>query len=192
MGFPIGKLVVATNENDILHRFFDSGDYSRGTIHFTATPAMDIQVASNFERLLYYRTSGDVGRVARYMNEFTESGKVILEDLAVDDLFLSTSISSSDSLEILQGVKENYGYLLDPHSAVGYAAARQFMSGIDLPIVTVATAHPAKFPEALALAGIDPVSIHPKLESLKGLPVRKKRFRPEEETIKEFITANVG
>ena len=66
------------------------------------------------------------------------------------------------------------------------------MNMIDQPIVAVATAHPAKFPEALALAGIDPVSIHPKLESLKGLPVRKKRFRPEEETIKEFITASVG
>ena len=192
MGFPIGKLVVATNENDILHRFFHSGDYSRGTIHFTATPAMDIQVASNFERLLYYRTSGDVGRVVRYMNEFAKSGKVILEDLEVDDLFLSTSISSSESLEILQAVREKYGYLLDPHSAVGYAAARQFMNVIDHPIVTVATAHPAKFPEALALAGIDPVSVHPKLESLKGLPVRKKLFRPEEEKIKAFITASVS
>ena len=192
MGFPIGKLVVATNENDILHRFFDNGDYSRGTIHFTATPAMDIQVASNFERLLYYQTSGDVGRVSRYMNEFSESGKVILEDLESDDLFLSTSISSSESLGILQGVREKYGYLLDLHSAVGYAAASQFMSVIGQPIVTVATAHPAKFPEALALAGIDPVSIHPKLESLKGLPVRKKLFRPEEETIKEFITASVS
>ena len=192
MGFPIGNLVVATNENDILHRFFHSGDYSRGTIHFTTTPAMDIQVASNFERLLYYLTSGDVGRVDRYMNEFAEFGKVSLNDLEADDLFLSTSISSSESLEMLQGVREKYGYLLDPHSAVGYAAASQFISVIDKPIVTVATAHPAKFPEALALAGIDPVSIHPKLESLKGLPVRKKLFRPEEATIKEFITASVS
>ena len=105
---------------------------------------------------------------------------------------MSNSVSSSESLEILQGVKEKYDYLLDPHSAVGYSAATQFMNMIDQPIVAVATAHPAKFPEALALAGIDPVSIHPKLESLKGLPVRKKRFRPEEETIKEFITASVG
>ena len=191
MGFPIGKLVVATNENDILHRFFSSGDYSRGTIHFTTTPAMDIQVASNFERLLYYRVSGDAVRVTRYMNEFAESGKVILEDLDTDDLFLSTSVSSSESLEVIQSVKDKYDYLLDPHSAVGYTAATQFMSIIDQPIVAVATAHPAKFPEALALAGIDPVSIHPKLESLKGLPIRRELFRPEEETIKEFIATSV-
>ena len=191
MGFPIGKLVVATNENDILHRFFSSGDYSRGTIHFTTTPAMDIQVASNFERLLYYRVSGDAVRVTRYMNEFAESGKVILEDLDTDDLFLSTSVSSSESLEVIQSVKDKYDYLFDPHSAVGYTAAAQFMSIIDQPIVAVATAHPAKFPEALALAGIDPVSIHPKLESLKGLPIRRELFRPEEETIKEFITTSV-
>ena len=88
MGFPIAKLVVATNENDILHRFFSSGDYSRGTIHFTTTPAMDIQVASNFERLLYYRVSGDAGRVTRYMNEFAESGKVILEYLKIGGIML--------------------------------------------------------------------------------------------------------
>ena len=75
---------------------------------------------------------------------------------------------------------------------MGYSAATQFSSIIDQPIVAVATAHPAKFPEALALAGIDPVSIHPKLESLKGMPIRRELMLPEEDTIKEFIVTSVG
>ena len=187
MGFPIGKLIVATNENDILHRFFDSGDYSRGETHFTLSPAMDIQVASNFERYLYYRTDCDSALVGRFMAEFANSGKVSMQVLLTDEPFCSTTVKNGEMLDALRSVKKNSGYLLDPHSAVGYVAANEFSGQLSLPVVTVATAHPAKFPEAIKQAGIDSVAVHQKLESLKNLPTQRELFPADEAIVKDFL-----
>ena len=187
MGFPVDRLIVATNENDILHRFFDRGDYSRGETHFTLSPAMDIQVASNFERYLYYLTDCDSARVGRCMAEFANSGKVSMEGPLTDEPFCSATVKNAEMLDALRTVKQNLGYLLDPHSAVGYVAANRFSKELSLPVVTVATAHPAKFPEAIAQAGIDPVAVHQKLEALKNLPTQREIFSADEAVVKNFI-----
>ncbi len=187
MGFPIGKLIVATNENDILHRFFDSGHYSRGETHFTLSPAMDIQVASNFERYLYYRTDCDSALVGRSMAEFTNSGTVTMQRPLTDEPFCSTTVKNGEMLDAMRSVKKNSGYLLDPHSTVGYVAAKQFAGELSLPIVTVATAHPAKFPEAIKRAGLDLVPVHQKLQELKNLPTQRELFAADEALVKDFI-----
>ena len=187
MGFPVDRLIVATNENDILHRFFDRGDYSRGETHFTLSPAMDIQVASNFERYLYYLTDCDSARVGRFMAEFANLGKVSMEGPLTDESFCSVTVKNAEMLDALRTVKQNLGYLLDPHSAVGYVAANRFSKELSLPVVTVATAHPAKFPEAIAQAGIDPVAVHQKLEALKNLPTQREIFSADEAVVKNFI-----
>ena len=187
MGFPVDRLIVATNENDILHRFFDRGDYSRGETHFTLSPAMDIQVASNFERYLYYLTDCDSARVGRFMAEFANSGKVSMEGPLTDEPFCSATVKNAEMLDALRTVKQNLGYLLDPHSAVGYVAANRFSKELSLPVVTVATAHPAKFPEAMTQAGVDPVAEHQKLEALKSLPTQREIFAADEALVKNFI-----
>ena len=187
MGFPVDRLIVATNENDILHRFFDRGDYSRGETHFTLSPAMDIQVASNFERYLYYLTDCDSARVGRFMAEFANSGKVSMERPLMDEPFCSATVKNAEMLDALRTVKQNLGYLLDPHSAVGYVAANRFLKELSLPVVTVATAHPAKFPEAMTQAGVDPVAVHQKLEALKSLPTQREIFAADEALVKNFI-----
>ena len=187
MGFPVDRLIVATNENDILHRFFDRGDYSRGETHFTLSPAMDIQVASNFERYLYYLTDCDSARVGRCMAEFANSGKVSMERPLMDEPFCSATVKNAEMLDALRTVKQNLGYLLDPHSAVGYVAANRFLKELSLPVVTVATAHPAKFPEAMTQAGVDPVAVHQKLEALKSLPTQREIFAADEALVKNFI-----
>ena len=187
MGFPVDRLIVATNENDILHRFFDRGDYSRGETHFTLSPAMDIQVASNFERYLYYLTDCDSARVGGFMAEFANSGKVSMEGPLTDEPFCSATVKNAEMLDALRTVKQNLGYLLDPHSAVGYVAANRFSKELSLPVVTVATAHPAKFPEAMTQAGVDPVAVHQKLEALKSLPTQREIFAADEALVKNFI-----
>jgi threonine synthase len=187
MGFPIDKLIVATNENDILHRFFQNGDYSRGPTHFTLSPAMDIQVASNFERYLYYQSGCDTAQLGRFMDEFNHSGKVTLQGLSKDEMLVSTAVNSNEMLEALRDVKRRSGYLLDPHSAVGFVAANRFLRELKTPMVTVATAHPAKFPDAIEKAGIEPVAVHQKLEKLKNLPTKRKIFAADQALIKGYI-----
>ncbi len=169
MGFPISRLVLATNENDILARFFETGVYKRGTVQYTESPSMDIQSASNLERFLYYLFAEDGERVTRFMKRFYECGEARLEPAERDhlnDAIRGVCINREEMRATIKAVHEQSGYVLDPHSAIGVAAARKIGRefGHATP-VCLATAHPAKFPETLhKIIGEWPR--HPRLDAL--------------------------
>ena len=152
MGLPIAKLIVATNVNDILHRALADGDYSAGTVTPTAAPSMDIQVSSNFERLLFDLNGRDGVAMAEQMAGFEATKAMTLTNAQREGaaaLFTSARADADDMAQAIRWGWEAAGELIDPHTAIGIHAARA--SGIDksIPIVTLATAHPAKFPEAV-------------------------------------------
>ena len=153
MGLPIAKLIVATNVNDILHRALSGGDYSASKVVETATPSMDIQVSSNFERLLFDLGGRDGAALGKQMTGFETSKAMRLTNAQREGaagLFTSRRVDADDMALAMRWAHERAGQVVDPHSAVGLSAALQ--SDLDLPIVTLATAHPAKFRDAVERA----------------------------------------
>ncbi len=156
MGLPVAKLVVATNENDILARFFASGRYERGTVVPTTSPSMDIQVASNFERLLLELDGGDAARTRGRMQGFAQSGGIAL-DGPLPGLFAGGGADQAEVAATIASTLRATGELVDPHTAVGLAVAARNEPEAGVPMVTLATAHPAKFPDAVVAAtGVEP------------------------------------
>jgi threonine synthase len=160
IGLPIAQLIVATNRNDILARFFAEGVYRAGEVAPTMSPSMDIQVASNFERLLYDLCEGDGAAVARLLGEFAARGSLRLPDDALGrarELFDAARVDEDETAATMAEVLRATGQLVDPHTAVGINAGRARRLDPSTPLVMLATAHPAKFPEAVAKAtGIRP------------------------------------
>ncbi|MEY4270241.1 MAG: hypothetical protein RLZZ58_1457 [Pseudomonadota bacterium] len=155
MGLPVAQLIVATNVNDILHRALSSGDYSAGLVTPTAAPSMDIQVSSNFERLLFDLAGRDGAALAAMMAGFeTTRAMTIPQDMiaGAQGLFTSARIDADGMTLALRRAWEGSGELLDPHTAIGYAAATAVDLPADIPVVTLATAHPAKFRDAVERA----------------------------------------
>jgi len=188
MGFPIERLILATNENDILSVFFNTGVYQRGEVRFTVTPAMDIQVASNFERYLYYLLGEDSARLRQFMSDFTASGYAALPAAPGDGDFSATAIDVQDTLAIIRDIYRTHGYLADPHTAVGLAAAARFEA--TGPKICLATAHPAKFPDSVNEAVGADVARHPSLEGLRGLPTRRTEIPATIDAVKAFLNAH--
>ncbi|XOV83920.1 MAG: threonine synthase [bacterium] len=189
MGFPIDRLLVATNENDILARFFATGEYARGDVHFTLSPAMDIQVASNFERFLYYYFDKDTARLKDFMQAFSSTGEASLGGGPPDaDFMQATAVNTEQTLAAVKHVYEQFNYVLDPHTAVGYAACEVFRQTVHAPLVCVATAHPAKFPDAVHQAAPDALARHPSLDALAGLPSNKQVIPATIEAVKQVIS----
>lgn len=152
MGLPVARLIVATNVNDILHRALSSGDYSQGQVTPTATPSMDIQVSSNFERLLFDLGGRDGRAMAEQMKGFEATRAMRLTNIQVQGaakLFSSSRVDGDDMSIAMRWANEAAGQVIDPHSAVGLAAARNSDVDPAIPMVTLATAHPAKFPDAV-------------------------------------------
>ena len=147
MGLPINKLIVATNENDILHRAITKGDYISKEVRETLSPSMDIQLASNFERLIYYVNNSNSEKTAEIMKKVKLNSYQIeksnLEIIQKD--FLSESCNEKETLEIIKKIYEENDMVLDPHTAIGVGAARK-LSLHDC--IVLSTAHPCKFPEA--------------------------------------------
>ncbi len=160
MGLPIERLIVATNVNDILHRALSEGDYSAGTVTPTAAPSMDIQVSSNFERLLFDVGGRDGNGLAKQMQGFDAKRAMRLTDVqaqGASSLFSSARADEDDTLQAMRWACEHCDELLDPHTAIGLHAAQQAGLDSSIPVVTLATAHPAKFPDAVEQAtGIRP------------------------------------
>jgi threonine synthase len=155
MCLPVAKLIVATNVNDILHRALSTGDYSVGTVTPTAAPSMDIQVSSNFERLLFDLHDRDGSRLAEAMRGFEATKRLAIpagqrEEAAT--LFSSARIDADGMSLAMRWAHERCGQVIDPHTAIGLCAARQSKIDRDIPIVTLATAHPAKFRDAVERA----------------------------------------
>ncbi len=155
MGLPIERLIVATNVNDILHRALTSGDYSAGTVTPTAAPSMDIQVSSNFERLLFDLGGRDGAAIAAQMAGFEATKAMQLTNQQREGaaaLFSSARADAGDMAQAIRWAHEHCGELLDPHTAIGLHAARTAGLAQDIPVVTLATAHPAKFRDAVERA----------------------------------------
>ncbi len=156
MGLPIARLIVATNVNDILYRALSAGDYSQGHVTPTETPSMDIQVSSNFERLLFDLGGRNGVALAAQMQSF-ESDKAMqltnAQRKAASALFSPARIDANGMKAAMRWAHERAGQSIDPHTAIGLAAARASSEiAADVPIITLATAHPAKFPDAVAAA----------------------------------------
>lgn len=194
MGLPIEKLLLATNENNILTRFINQGDYSVGSVVQTLSPSMDIQVASNFERYLYYLFNQDATRVSAAFVQLKTEGKISFSDEELQQVrqdFSSASVGREQTLETIRRFKQETGYLLDPHTAVGVRAAQQLVTGTT-PVVCLATAHPAKFGEAVVEATGEAVPVPPAIAHLEGLPTRCVRMAADCEQVRNFIIATVG
>jgi threonine synthase len=150
MGLPINKLVVATNQNDILHRAISNGKYEAETVFETISPSMDIQDASNFERLIYDLNDYDDVETKNVMTGIKEKGKYIIPKEKLDKIkkdFLSTSLNENEILNVIKETYEKYKIILDPHSAIGLGALKKVnLNGNN---VVLATAHPCKFPDAI-------------------------------------------
>ncbi len=157
MGLPINQLIIATNANDILHRCLNANDHTQKPLKRTLAPSMDIMVSSNFERLLFDLYDRDGEAVGRMMSD-AKNGKMSLNDSAIIELrklFCSYRCDDNTLVSLISSVYRDSGYLIDPHTAIGLAAARQRRVCADTPMVALATAHPAKFPEAMRKAGFD-------------------------------------
>ena len=150
MGLPIDKLIVATNQNDILHRAISKGSYEAEKVSETISPSMDIQIASNFERLIFDLNNGDDQQTSLDMKNIKEKGQyLITEDKLnkISENFLSARMSEDETLEVIKNVYEKFAVVLDPHTAIGYGAFdKHNLKGNN---IVLATAHPCKFPGAI-------------------------------------------
>ncbi|MDO3410861.1 threonine synthase [Saccharibacillus sp. CPCC 101409] len=156
MGLPIHKLIIATNENNILERFVQTGEYRPGEFRKTHSPSMDIQVASNFERYLYYLLDEDSAKVSEIMGHLASEGRIFIEGELLERVqaeFRALGASNEQCLELIGKYKSERDYLLDPHTACGVAAYEAFNADGEV-TATFATAHPAKFDEAVRLLDI--------------------------------------
>ena len=157
MGLPINQLIVATNRNDILHRFMSGNQYAKDTLHATLSPSMDIMVSSNFERLLFDLHGRNGAAVAGLMDTFKQTGNFSVDEdrwTEARRLFDSLAVDDEQTCETIAQVFVESGEVLDPHTAIGVRAARECRRSLDIPMVILGTAHPVKFPEAVEKAGI--------------------------------------
>ena len=156
MGLPIDQLIVATNKNDILHRFIANNDYSVSELAKTHSPSMDILVSSNFERFLFDVFDREGAAVADLMVKFGKELRSVPDAhwQRVSAIFDSAAIDDETTCAVIASVNAESGMLLDPHSAIGVEAARRCRRDPSVPMVTLATAHPAKFGDAITAAGL--------------------------------------
>jgi threonine synthase len=180
MGVPIPGFKVATNRNDILYRFFTTGEYRVGAVASSLAPSMDIQVASNFERFLYYSVGCDPERLRALMEEFKATGRCRVEHWE-RGRFTASRCTDAEIPGIIRRVHREHGYIVDPHTACAF----QELSPGRVSVV-LATASPAKFPDTIRAAiGIEPTD--PSLDALKSRPVIKHRLRSDPAEIMRFI-----
>jgi len=176
MGLPVGQLVVATNTNDILDRFFKTGKYEKHKVEQTHSPSMDIGISSNFERYLFYLFDEDSKRLRAAMDLFNTTGLLEVDARLLSRArqdFLSGMCSEAQTIETIASYFKRTGYTLDPHTACGVAAADQLrgamkQEGDKHTTVVLATAHPAKFGAAVSKATGAQPALPPGLEALKG------------------------
>ena len=193
MGLPIERLIVATNVNDILHRALSAGDYSTGSVTATAAPSMDIQVSSNFERLLFDLEGRDGARTAGRMAAFEKSHNMQLEPAMRETaaaIFTSHRVDPDDMALAMRWAQDRTGHVIDPHSAIGLSAAQRLDLDPSVPVVTLATAHPAKFPDAVERAtGIRP-ALPRRVGDLFDREEKYTKLPGTYDAVKAFIMSN--
>ena len=164
IGLPIERLIIGTNTNDILTRFMETGEMNTSEVVPTISPAMDIQVSSNFERLLFDLYGCDGSAVSEAMTAFRQRGKMIAKPevlKAARKLFAAARLDDEGIKRQINATYESSGLIVDPHTAIGLYAAKECTPDISVPVVALSTAHPAKFPTAVEEA----IGVHPKLPS---------------------------
>ncbi|MEN8256439.1 MAG: threonine synthase [Thermodesulfobacteriota bacterium] len=188
----IRHLVLATNENDLLSRFVAQGEYSLGKVVQTTSPSMDIQVASNFERFLYYLYDEDSKRTREAMESFAASGRLDFDAAAQQktrENFLTETVNQPQTIETIADFYKKNGYVLDPHTAVGVRAGLHFVAD-EVPMVCLSTAHPAKFGEAVQQAiGKEP-DLPPSVTGLEDRESRCQILDAEADQVKAFVEEN--
>jgi len=194
MGLPIEQLIVATNQNDILHRCIQDNDHSKKSLEHSLSPSMDIMVSSNFERMLFDVYQRDGNAIRQLMEDF-KSGAMTLSDDAyqrIVALFASDRLDDVQMQAVVADVYQSNDYLLDPHTAIGVQAARNCRKDLLVPMVCLATAHPAKFPEAIEKSGVRVDLVLP--PHMSDLMNREERYEvlPNELTaVQSYIAENV-
>lgn len=192
MGLPIKKLILANNINNILSRFVTEGDYSATEVHHSLSPSMDIQIASNFERYLFYLYDEDANRLNAAMETFKLNGilPVSSEELTqTQQIFAAASINDKETLAAIGRFADKTGYILDPHTAIGVEAGQRVRSS-DCPLICLATAHPAKFGETVKKAtGLDP-ALPPAFQGIDKLEKKLVTLPAEIEAIKQYVDAH--
>ncbi len=194
MGAPISQLVLATNDNDILSRFFNSGVYSLGDVHHTLAPAMDIQLASNFERYLYHKIGNDSDRLAALMENFAKSGSLRIECAepgAVDPTIQAGSASKDEILAAIRNCWEANEYVIDPHTACGYSVVQARAANSSIPTLCISTAHPAKFPQAIKQATGQDLAHHQAIDALADLPTRCEAIDNDAQAVGDFLIKTI-
>ncbi len=195
MGLPIDRLVIGSNRNDILTRFFRDGAMEIGTVEPTLSPSMDIQVSSNLERLLFELYGRDGAAIAARMADFRKTGRFVLEPerlLSARGIFDADRVDDETTLATIRSVHAATGEVLDPHSAVAVAAGRNRRGDPRIPMIHLATAHPAKFPEAVARALGRPVGLPPHLADLMTAPERVTVLPNDPAAVKALMTERLG
>jgi len=187
MGLNIDKLILATNENDILSKFVNTGIYKKGKVVNTISPSMDIQIASNFERYLYYLFDEDGEKVRQLMDTFSKYGEIKIDKQRLQTVqvdFLSAKASETETIEEIRDFYRETGYILDPHTAVGVRVGRKLRDK-EKPLICLATAHPAKFQKPVK----ESIGMFPPIPpSLQDIEKKKERFTVIDASIKKVKT----
>ena len=190
MGLPIERLIIATNENDILRRTLDTGRYEMAGVAPTISPSMDIQISSNFERLLFEAAGRDPQAVIRMMDGLKQSGGFAVPEPALAAIRRDFAAGTTGEAETAATIADTYrdaGYLLDPHTAVGVHVARDHLGPV--PMITLGTAHPAKFPAAVEdAAGVAP-ALPAWLADLHSRAERLSVLANDQAAVENYITA---
>jgi threonine synthase len=184
MGLPINKLIIATNSNDILKRVVNTGIYKPLKVEHTVSPSMDIQVASNFERLIFDVYSCDSNKTLKLMNDLNEKGEFKIEKdelRKIRDNFCSESLSEKETKSVINETYKNQGMLIDPHTAVAIGAVNKI--SLEGNTVILATAHPSKFSDVV----MKETNIKPELpEDLKNILVEKEKYEKLPKDLKKI------
>ena len=195
MGLPVERLIIATNTNDVLHRVMTSSTYGRQPLIHTLSPIMDISVSSNFERLLFDLYDRDGAALADLMQRF-DKGDISFSETAMSrarELFSSHCVSEEATCEQIASTWRECEYLLDPHSAIGVAAALAADVPASVPVVTLATAHPAKFPDAIKSAGLEqPVALPLHLQDLFERSERFEVLPNDLEAVQAYMANSIS
>ena len=190
MGLPVAQLMIATNVNDILARVLDTGVYAIGEVVATASPSMDIQVSSNFERLLFEASDRDDALVRELMQQLRDDKTFTLPDNIVSKMreqFAAVRIDQEQMADVMNQVKHKTGMVIDPHTAIGVGAAWQSTLDEQVPMVTLATAHPAKFPASVAQACGEAVREPDRVTQMMQLPERSDLLANELTAVQNYI-----
>ncbi|WP_027967580.1 threonine synthase [Halomonas halocynthiae] len=189
MGLPVERFIIATNDNDILHRTLASNDFSKHELVATLAPSMDIVVSSNFERLLFEAYERDGEAVSALMERFQQEPAALADaPLAkLRKMFVSHSVDDSTILEAIREAHYHTQEILDPHTATGYRSAQEQRGNKAVPMITLSTAHPAKFAEAVVKAGFPGVPLPPHMEDLLEREERYTVLPAELEAVQAFV-----